>query len=279
MDKSQFKLDSFLNNQQEAFHVARTTINSRDDLQLHHHGFAEVFWIKEGSGIHVVNNEEYPVKKGHLCMIRPTDKHTFRLDKQKESLVITNIAFYKDSLQSFRQRYFSGSEQYFWSQAKLPFSIELNSKQLNELSAITDRLIGQPRDFLHLDYIMIHIFRLLSSMAGEQSHIPHWLAYALENYNTPEKFANGIQGFVGLTNRSVDHVNRVLQQHLKQTLTETVIKARLQYACQQLVMTNSSIKSICFDCGFESLSYFYRIFSKHVGQTPSQYRKKNHKVI
>ena len=249
MDKSQFKLDSFLNNQQEAFHVARTTINSRDDLQLHHHGFAEVFWIKEGSGIHVVNNGEYPVKKGHLCMIRPMDKHTFRLDKQKESLVITNIAFYKDSLQSFRERYFADSKQYFWSQAKLPFSIELNSKQLNELSAITDRLIGQPRDF------------------REQSHIPHWLAYALENYNTPEKFANGIQGFVGLTNRSVDHVNRVLQQHLKQTLTETVIKARLQYACQQLVMTNSSIKSICFDCGFESLSYFYRIFSKHVGQT------------
>ncbi|MCT4645200.1 MAG: AraC family transcriptional regulator [Carboxylicivirga sp.] len=279
MNNSHFRLDTFVGHPNEVFHVARTTISSQDDLQLHNHGFAEVFWIKEGRGIHIINGHKLPICKGQLCMIRPSDEHTFRLDKNHESLVITNIAFGQDSLKYFKERYFNDSHSYFWTDNTLPFTIQLDSDQLNELSAITNRLISQPHDFLHLDYIMIHVFRLLNTLQREQLHIPHWLAYALDNYNTPDKFKDGIKGFVALTERSVDHVNRVLQQHLKQTLTETVIKARLQYACRQLIMTNSSIKTICFDCGFDSISYFYRLFKKHIGQTPVQYRKKNHKVF
>ena len=278
MISQKFQLNTFLNNEQEAFHVARTTINSKDDLRLHRHGFAEVFWIKAGNGIHVINDQEVPVSKGTLCMIRPNDSHTFKLDKSNKSLVITNIAFNEDSLQSYKQRYFRNKENFFWSKAELPFSIQLGVDQLSELSAITDRLISLPRHILELDYIMIYIFRLANANKGEQMHIPHWLAYALENYNTPDDFKAGIQGFVSLTNRSVDHVNRVLKKHLKQTLTETVVNAKLQYTTQQLIMTNSSIKSICFDCGFDSVSYFYRLFKKYIGCTPVEYRRNNHMI-
>jgi len=279
MKHNRFELETFLNNEKEVFHVARTTINSKDVIQLHKHGYAEVLWIKSGSGIHLVNGEEVPLSKETLCMIRPDDIHTFKLGKNQDRLVITNIAFYEESLRFFKERYFPDSDSYFWSTDKLPFCIKLETDHLNELSAIVDRLISQPRDYIHLDYIMITIFRLINSIEGEQLHIPHWLAFALENFNIPDKFKNGIQGFVELTKRSTDHVNRILQKHLKQTLTETVVKARLQYASQQLIMTNSSIKSICFDCGFNSISYSYRIFKTYTGQTPVEYRKKNHKIF
>ena len=279
MHNHKFLLDTFLNSDKEAFHIARTTISSKNDLQLHRHGFAEVFWIKAGNGIHIINGQEIPIYKGTLCMVRPNDIHTFKIDKSHESLVVTNIAFTENSLLSYEERYFKDEDTCFWTKNELPFGIQLDSDHLNELSAIADRLISLPRNMLELDYIMIHIFRLVHAIEGEQSHIPHWLAYALENYNTPHHFRIGIQGFVELTERSVDHVNRTLQKYLKQTLTETVIKARLLYAGQQLIMTNSSIKSICFDCCFESVSYFYRLFKKHVGCTPVEYRKKNHKVF
>lgn len=263
----------------EVFHVVRTTINSIDGLHLHKHDYAEVFWIKSGNGLHLVNGKKILLKKGTLCMIRPNDNHTFKLGKNQDSIVITNIAFCKDSLNHFKERYFPDSNSYFWSNEKLPFCIQLEPDHLNELSAMTDRLFSQPRDYIHLDYIMIKVFRLINAIETEPLHIPHWLAFALDNFNTPEKFNEGIQGFVALTNRSVDHVNRVLQKHLQQTLTETVMKIRLQYASKQLIMTNSSIKSICFDCGFYSVCYFYRIFKKYTGHTPVEYRKKNHKIF
>lgn len=279
MNERWFKLNTFLYSSDEVFHIARTTIGSQNDLQLHKHGFAEVFWIKEGKGKHIINGQEVPLSKGTLCMIRPDDEHTFKLGRSREGLVVTNIAFFEESLTYFKDRYFPDSQSYFWSEEKLPFTVQLDADQLSELSALADRLISQPRDFLHLDFMMIHIFRLVSSIQDDQSHIPHWLAFALDNFNTPEVFKKGAKGFVDLTDRSVDHVNRVLRKHLKQTLTETVVKARLQYASRQLIMTNASIKSICFDCGFESVSYFHRLFKKHTGLTPLAYRKKNYKIL
>jgi hypothetical protein len=45
MNNAHFKLNTFVNHPNEAFHVARTAISSHDDLQLHNHGFAEVFLI------------------------------------------------------------------------------------------------------------------------------------------------------------------------------------------------------------------------------------------
>ncbi|MCU4177056.1 AraC family transcriptional regulator [Carboxylicivirga sp. N1Y90] len=279
MADTHFKLNAFLDNEKEAFHVARTTISSQNDLRMHKHGFAEVFWIKSGRGIHVINGNEIPIEKGTLCLVRPEDNHTFKLSKSKDNLVITNIAFYKESLSCFRNRYFPNSKSYFWSTDQLPFTVLLDTDQLNELSAITDRLLSQSRNYLNLDSIMIHIFKLISKIESNQEHLPHWLAYALENFVTPELLKEGTPAFVNLTQRSVDHVNRVLKKHLKQTLTETIIKARLQHASQQLIMTNSSIKSICYSCGFDSISYFYRTYKKYTGLTPAEYRKKNHKVF
>lgn len=278
-DNTKFQLKTFTANDDEVFHVARTTINSQKDIQVHKHGYGELFWIKEGKGIHLVNGKEVPIKKGTLCMIRPNDSHSFKLDRNQDSLVITNIAFGKDSLKLYQKRYFETNNTCFWTTDELPFSMQLDADQLNKLSVIVDRAISLPRNTLELDNIMIHVFRLVNVIKGEQEHIPHWLAYAIENYNTPDKFKDGIQGFVNLTDKSIDHVNRVLQKHLKQTLTQTVIKARLQYASHQLGFTNASIKSICFDCGFESISYFYRIFKKHIGYTPVEFRNKNQRIF
>ncbi len=274
-----FRLETFLTNENEAFHLARTTITSRNDLVYHRHGYAEVFWIKEGSGIHVINGREVPLPLGTLVMIRPDDAHTFRLSRGQGTLVVTNIAFPCDNLDHFRQRYFEDSASWFWKKGDLPFSIVLDIRQLNELSAMVDRLFSQPRDYLHLDYLMINIFRILTVHAPLNGHLPHWLTFALENYQSPEQFRRGIQGFVTLTGRSPDHVNRTLNRLLKQTLTETVNKARLEYAARQLTLTNAAIKKISGDCGIENIGYFHRIFKKYYGTTPREYRRKNHMIF
>lgn len=212
-------------------------------------------------------------------MIRPQDQHTFKVNPDDKHLVITNIAFSHKNLDYFRERYFPGSETYFWQKEKLPFCTQLESDHLNELSARIDQLFAETRDYLHLDYILITLFRLINILEIKQNDIPTWLIYAMNNYNTPELFLKGISGFIELTGHSTAHVNRTLQKHLKQTLTETVIRIRINYASQQLIMTNASVKSICADCGFRSLSYFYRLFNKYTGHTPVDYRKKNHKIF
>lgn len=48
---------------------------------------------------------------------------------------------------------------------------------------------------------------------------------------------------------------------------------RLQMACQQLASTHQTISAIAESCGFASPFYFSRVFRKHFGQSPMQYRQ------
>lgn len=58
--------------------------------------------------------------------------------------------------------------------------------------------------------------------------------------------------------------------------TATYIREfRILFAKQMLKNTDSSITDIYVQCGFESPSYFSKIFKQSVGMTPTEYRKKN----
>lgn len=55
----------------------------------------------------------------------------------------------------------------------------------------------------------------------------------------------------------------------KEYLTNT----RIAKAKELLLSTNWTIKEIALQCGFRDDLFFYRIFRKHVGQSPTQYRE------
>ena len=45
-------------------------------------------------------------------------------------------------------------------------------------------------------------------------------------------------------------------------------------AARKLVDTTDSISEICYDCGFNTLSNFNRLFRKHKGCSPREFREK-----
>lgn len=57
------------------------------------------------------------------------------------------------------------------------------------------------------------------------------------------------------------------------TYSDYLNELRINEACRLLVQTEKSINQISFGCGFESLSYFNRVFLNKKGVTPSKYRK------
>ncbi len=279
-DKVRISLPSFLIEPNDVFHIVRRTITADENLDYHDHDYAEIFWIKEGSGIHIINGEKHIIEKGTLCLVRPQDTHTFISTGNNTGLVVTNIAFYLESLKLFKDRYFPESETFFWTKDIMPYMVHLNTDQLNDISSITDYILSKKRDYIHLDIIILHIFRMLTESFGEKANdIPHWLAIALEQYSTPQLFREGVPGFVALTNRTTDHVNKIIKQHLNQTLTETVTKIKMNYAAQRLTMTNVPIKTICYNCGFNAIGHFYKVFKKYNGMTPNEFRAINHKVF
>lgn len=56
------------------------------------------------------------------------------------------------------------------------------------------------------------------------------------------------------------------------TFTEFVNQYRVNQA-KKLLLLDNTVTEVCFQCGFESLSYFNRVFKKITGESPMQFRK------
>ncbi len=66
-------------------------------------------------------------------------------------------------------------------------------------------------------------------------------------------------------------------RYFKKMTQLTFIDFLNQYRIEQakrLLKEDKNVTETCFECGFESLSYFNRIFKKVVGQNPIQFKKK-----
>ncbi|MEY2941845.1 MAG: hypothetical protein RJA67_1531 [Bacteroidota bacterium] len=82
------------------------------------------------------------------------------------------------------------------------------------------------------------------------------------------------------TQQIADEVNltlpafcRYFKKATKLTYTDFVNQYRVQYA-KKLLIQDKNVTETCFECGFESLSYFNRIFKKFAGVSPSAFKRR-----
>lgn len=81
-----------------------------------------------------------------------------------------------------------------------------------------------------------------------------------------------------LAGMSSSAFSRFFKLHTGRNISEYIIDLRLGYAARMLVDTAKSISDIGFDCGFNNLSNFNRIFKKKKGCSPSEFRESYHKT-
>ena len=68
--------------------------------------------------------------------------------------------------------------------------------------------------------------------------------------------------------------SRYFKLRTGKNLSEYVIDIRLGMVARRLVDTTDSISEICWTCGFNNLSNFNRLFLKHKGCSPTEFREK-----
>ena len=47
---------------------------------------------------------------------------------------------------------------------------------------------------------------------------------------------------------------------------------RIGFACKDLINTDKTISEVAFDCGYQNVPYFNRVFKKVKDLTPQQYK-------
>ena len=73
-------------------------------------------------------------------------------------------------------------------------------------------------------------------------------------------------------------LSRFFKLRTGKTVTDYIITIRLGHATRLLVDTTDSVTEICYQCGFNNLSNFNRIFRKKKGCTPKEFRENYRKT-
>ena len=70
-------------------------------------------------------------------------------------------------------------------------------------------------------------------------------------------------------------VSKMFRKNLYSTFGEVLSNIRVSRARALLKNSKRTVTEIGYECGFGSLRNFNRVFLKHIGCTPREYREKN----
>ena len=71
---------------------------------------------------------------------------------------------------------------------------------------------------------------------------------------------------------------QIFQKYLNQTPITYLTMFRIRQGAEKLAQTDMPIVDIAYEVGFSGASYFAEAFKKHVGEMPSEFRKKHRRV-
>jgi AraC-like DNA-binding protein len=115
---------------------------------------------------------------------------------------------------------------------------------------------------------------LLAHPIGQQYNLKEQqrlkVVYAYVEAHYQEKM--DIETMAKLTYLSEAAFCRYFKKMTLMTFTEFVNQYRVNQA-KTLLLLDNTVTEVCFQCGFESLSYFNRIFKKITGQNPIMFKK------
>ena len=76
-----------------------------------------------------------------------------------------------------------------------------------------------------------------------------------------------------ITHYSKPHIINLFKKHTGKTPIDYINRYKIYKAQEKLMSLDKNIIDIAFECGFDNLGYFNKIFKRYLGLTPGKWRK------
>ncbi len=260
----------------------RTVYIYNENSELHYHDFFEIFLVLSDDVVHIINGVKEAIPRGTLVFIRKNDVHCFEYSTSREPSFVNLI--FKEEVTRKLFEYLSDDFQLGDLLTQLnPPSLLVNEsdiawilKQLELLNSTpaTDfqQLKYQSRIFL-FELFTRYFYKTLSGNEQRKDNMPGWLYELDKEMQKFENFSQESHHMVKMSGKNREYLGRTIKKYYGKTLTEYINDLRLNYWANVLVTSDAPILDICYECGFQNVSWAYTLFKNKYGMSPLKYRK------
>lgn len=251
----------------------------------HTHEFVEIMFCTQGQSLQLIDDKSYEIKRGSLLFINYGQVHEIKNTGNccyynimiepglfSESLKESENAFEILSLSTFNE--LNGVDTGI-------SAVSFDESEADKIEAIISLMYNEYRqkksnylDVIRglLNALLIFVFRKMSEgMSGVQKlRIPiEIIDYIDQHYN--EKIS-----LDDLSRRcfyNPTYFSKMFKECYGITLSDYIIKKRVENAAKLLIETDMSIEEIYSRCGYTDKALFYKHFKKIRGITPGKVRE------
>ena len=250
----------------------------------HFHEQYELVYVNSGSIIYKIENEIYNLKKGDFVLIPPYVVHITEKNAELEMYVINFTKNYieRQLNQVATDNILSSlSNLVYHSNKDIPYISDNNRYIIRQMCAEYER-DGKSDDNIMCSYLLFVLLQSIAKYSKADS------GSEIVNKNITKKtLINSILEYTDLyyaqiTNLddiakeffiSKAHLCKLFKKEIGCTAIQYLTNLKIKNAIELFKSTNYSAKKIAESVGFESNSYFSKVFKEKTGYAPSVYRE------
>ena len=248
----------------ESVHGIHITVSSFFKFKEHRHNFYEFEYVLEGEGVCRINGQEFPIKKGDVVFVTPTDVHDYKsIDKIKILTVHFEFMHLCRELSGLIEQ-----------EACI---IECTDEMKNAFEILRKERDEKEFRYFALKNLLERIVLLFlrKSNFNKTLDMPKVMADAVAYINLNYSKNISLKNVAEIACYSPEYFCRQFRKITGKSFVEYVTDIRALHAKNLLSNTDMTVTEVCYESGFGSIRSLDRAFWKKYGCTPKEYKKQN----
>lgn len=260
-----------------------------EQTYLHKHDYFEIDFILQGQIKFTCFNQVQSLYSGNLIIISPNAQH--KIEVTDDSVVICiaikkstfNDTFFSllkndNSLTNFfNQSLYSSHKNYLVFLVKITPEI-LSTLQNIYLESYSSQNYANEICCSYISIFFSYTLRYLLQQNTYERNSPNVIVSILNEIKSNYKQVE-LASLAKQFNYDKDYLGKLILNNTGQSFNQLRNYYRIQQSCQLLKFTDSNIKSISEEVGYNSPNHFERCFTQLKGISPTTYRKRSNKNI
>jgi AraC-like DNA-binding protein/mannose-6-phosphate isomerase-like protein (cupin superfamily) len=274
--------------QDQGFRFRISFVEHTGHFAMHSHEYAELVLVLAGTSTHLTDVENHPLEAGDVFVINAGRSHGF---DRAQGLRLCNIMFDPaqflenerelDGLMGYHALFQIGPR--LTEPASFRERMHLTTEELARANAILSTLKNEYESKADgwtaaVRYQFLSLVTLLSRAYTQQKReqatpliqMARVVSHIQQNFHT----TISVEDLARLAHLSPSQFQRRFKQLYNVTPMQFVANVRIHTACEMLRNPNHDVTRVALATGFSTSAFFSAQFKKHMGESPSSYRKR-----